>query len=320
MIDRLNVLVTGASGFVGGPLSQALRNNGHDVTAVSRRGTEIPGVTNVTVADFNNIDMLTETLRGVDVVVHAAARVHVMNETAANPLAEFRAVNRDLTQNIATAAHRAGVKRFVFLSTIKVFGETSPRELPFTAATPPRPVDPYGVSKLEAEQALFDFAASSGLEVVVIRPPLIYGPGVRANFERMVRLIGRGIPLPFGGIRNRRSLVALDNLLDLIKACVSSPHASGQVFCVSDSSPISTPELFRAVGEAMDRSVMMIAIPETFLAVAFKLIGKSAYIDRLISSLHVDISHTQDTLGWVPKVNPSDALRATVNDIINKEA
>ena len=315
-----HVLVTGASGFVGGPLSLALRDGGFSVTAMSRRGTDFADVANVTLQDFSNADALTDALRGVDVVVHAAARVHVMDETAADPLASFRAVNRDLTFEIARAAQRAGVKRFVFLSSIKVFGETSPTDKPFTSATPPRPVDPYGVSKLEAEQALFDFAQSSGLEVVVIRPPLIYGPGVRANFERMVRLVKRGVPLPFGGIRNRRSLVALDNLIDLIKLCATSPHAPGHVFCVSDGSPMSTPELFHAVGQAMNRSVAMIAIPEAILAALFKLIGKSAYADRLISSLHVDISHTRDKLGWVPIAKPEDAMSATVNDIINKEA
>ena len=320
MTDPLNILVTGASGFVGAPLCLALCEDGHGVTAMSRNGTDLSGVTNLTVKDFANSDMLTEALAGVDVIVHAAARVHVMDETAADPLAEFRAVNRDMTLDIARAAHEAGVKRFVFLSSIKVFGETSPREEPFTSATPPRPADPYGVSKLEAEQALIDFAQSSGREVVVIRPPLIYGPGVRANFERMVRLVKRGLPLPFGGIRNRRSLVALDNLIDLIKLCATSPNAPGHVFCVSDGNPMSTPELFRAVGQALNRPVAMIAIPEAILAALFQLIGKSAYVARLISSLHVDISHTRDTLGWVPKVKPADAIRETVNDIINKEA
>lgn len=247
----MKVLLTGSTGFVGQALLARLAAQpALDLVAVSRRPAfGLPaGVAHAQVADIAADTAWQSILQGVQAVIHAAARVHVMSDKVADPLAEFRKVNVDGTLNLARQAVGAGVKRFIFISSIKVNGESTAPGKPYSAESQPAPVDPYGISKLEAELALRELAAETGMEVVIIRPPLVYGPGVKANFLSMMRWLSKGIPLPLGAIQNRRSLVALDNLVDLIATCVEHPAAANQTFMVSDGEDLSTRQLLRRMG------------------------------------------------------------------------
>lgn len=303
------VLVTGASGFLGQALSSRLRADGCLVTALSRHSSTGTGESWVPVHRYAGDDTL---LVGQDCVVHLAARVHVMNDAVQDPLAEFRAANVDLTVNLARQAARAGVRRFIFISSVKVNGEETAAGRPFTAADTPQPQDPYGVSKMEAEQALTSIAAQTGLEIVIIRPPLVYGPRVRANFGALLRAVSRGVPLPLGAIHNRRSLVALDNLVDLIATCIDHTKAPGQILMVSDGEDLSTSELVRRMARAMGRSARLVNVPIWLLLMLGNLIGKSSAVQRLCGNLQVDISKTKTVLGWTPPVGVDEGLRRTV--------
>jgi len=287
------VLVTGATGFVGSALLQRLGISGQ---ALSLRNKPANGLA---------------WLDRADSVVHLAARVHIMNDAVKDPLAEFRASNLDLTVDLAQQAARAGVRRFVFISSVKVNGEETAPGTAYTAADVPLPQDPYGVSKMEAEQALARISAQTGLEVVVIRPPLVYGPGVRANFGALLNAVARGIPLPLGGIHNRRSLVALDNLVDLIVTCIHHPKAAGQVWMVSDGDDLSTPDLIRRMARVMGRPPRLIDVPVGILEKIGILTGKSHAMQRLCSNLQVDISETKAVLGWQPPISVDEGLRRT---------
>ena len=278
------VLVTGANGFVGRALCGALIGRCQVRGAVRRPGEGcsldgaelVPGSLS---ADFD----WTDALVGVSVVVHCAARVHVMNEESADPLAEFRRVNVDGTLRLARQAAAAGVRRFVFLSSIKVNGEQTQPGEPFTADQQPNPGDPYGVSKMEAEEGLRALARETGMEVVIIRPPLVYGPGVKANFLAMMRWLKRGIPLPLAAVTgNRRSLVALDNLVDLIVTCLDHPAAANQTFLVSDGESLSTAALLRRMGEALGRPARLIPVPVRLLKLGATLLGKPGMAQRLV--------------------------------------
>lgn len=252
-------------------------------------------------------------LTGCDVIVHAAARVHVMQERAQDPLAEFRRVNVVGTLNLARQAADAGVRRFVFLSSIKVNGEMTAIDRPFTASQPAAPLDPYGVSKAEAEEGLHRLGAETGMEIVIVRPPLVYGPGVRANFGRLVSAIGRGLPLPLARVdQNRRSLVALDNLVDLILTCTTHPAAANQTFLVSDGEDLSTADLLRRLGVAMGRPARLLPVPLALLRLGATLAGKGDMAQRLLGNLQVDITHTCQTLGWRPPISVDEGLRRTV--------
>jgi nucleoside-diphosphate-sugar epimerase len=305
----MKVCVSGANGFVGRCLCEHLQSKYHSVVPavrVRRYGDEI---------EVGNIDAKTrwmEILAKCNVVVHLAARVHVMEEGASNPLVEFRNVNVAGTLNLARQAAQAGVKRFIFISSIKVNGEETVAGRPFMADDTPGPRDPYGVSKMEAEQGLRAIARETGLEVVIVRPPLVYGPGVRANFEALMRAVARGVPLPFSAIHNRRSLVALDNLVDLIACCVDHPRAAGQTFMVSDDEDLSTPDLIRHMAKAMDRPARLLNVPVEVLRMAAKLAGKSSSIQRLVENLQVDISKTKTLLDWTPVIDVDEGLRRTV--------
>jgi UDP-glucose 4-epimerase len=265
----------------------------------------------VTCRDFNVTDGWQASLAGVDVVIHSAARVHVMNDSESDPLAAFRKVNVDGTLNLARQAVAAGVRRFVFVSSIKVNGEATELGQPYRADDVPAPGDPYGVSKMEAEQGLRELAAQTGLEVVVIRPVLVYGPGVKANFMTMMRWLDKGVPLPFGAIDNRRSLVALDNLVDLVATCVTHPAAANQTFLVSDGEDLSTTGLLRRMAQALDKSARLLPVPAWMLRAGASLLGKSALSQRLCGSLQVDISKTRELLAWQPPVSVDVAMRAT---------
>lgn len=256
-------------------------------------------------------------LQDIDVVVHAAARVHVMSDRSADPLAEFRKVNVDGTVHLAREAAASGAKRFIFLSSVKVNGEMTATGRPFRAVDIPAPQDPYGVSKLEAEQALMQVGKETGMEIVVVRPPLVYGPGVKANFHNMMRWLRKGIPLPLGSIDNRRSFVALDNLVDLIITCINHPAAAGHVFLVSDGEDLSTPELLRRLGAALGRPARLLPVPTFLLISGAALLGKPGIAQRLCSSLQLDISDTTEILGWRPPVTVNIALQETAISFSN---
>ena len=255
-------------------------------------------------------------LGGVSAVVHCAARVHVMSDTAADPLAEFRQVNVQGTLNLARQAAAVGARRFVFVSSIKVNGEATQLGRPFTADDAPAPLDAYGVSKMEAEQGLRELSAQTGMEVVIIRPPLVYGPDVKANFAAMMRWLRRGIPLPLGAIHNQRSLVALDNLVDLIVTCLSHPAADNQTFLVSDGEDVSTTELLQRMGQAMNRPARLIPVPAGLLMQAAALLGKRDVAQRLCCSLQLDIEKTRQLLNWNPPLTLDQGLKKAAEGFV----
>lgn len=304
-----NILVTGANGFVGSALCATLAERGIDYAAAVRNGNNGK---QFAIGSLSEKTDWTQALAGCDVVIHTAARVHVMQDTSSHPLAEFRLVNVEATINLARQAVAAGVRRFVFVSSVKVNGEET-TGTPFRASDTPEPRDPYGQSKLEAENALFALARETGLEVVVVRPPLVYGPGVRANFDSLMKVVARGLPMPLGAIHNRRSMVALDNLVDLLVVCSTHPAAAGQVFMVSDNRDVSITELLRMLAAAMGRRSLLLPVPASWVASAARLLGKSAAADRLLGSLQVDIAPTCQTLSWQPAVSMEEALAKTVS-------
>lgn len=313
-----NVLLTGASGFVGGAILQHLCQQGHVVTAAVRSSSKkIVGAQTVVFVD--SLDGKTnwrECLEHIQVVVHSAARVHVMTERDSDPLGAFRKVNVEGTLNLARQAASAGVKRFVFISSVKVNGEHTLEGEVFTADDAPAPVDPYGISKREAEDGLRRLALECGLEVVIIRPVLVYGPGVSANFYSMMHWLAKGIPLPLGRIRNRRSLVALDNLSHLIVSCVTHPAAANQTFLVSDGEDLSTPELLRRMGRALGRPARLLPVPALLLRLAAMAFGRRAMAQRLCGSLQVDIEKTRIMLDWHPPISVDEAIALTANDYL----
>ena len=308
-------LVTGASGFVGSALCRRLMAEGASVRGAVRQSVTLPGLDTVDVGDISGDTDWVRALENVSQVVHLAARVHVMNDDSADPLAEFRRVNVEGTRRLAEQAAALGVRRFVFVSSIKVNGEATEPGRPFTATDVPAPEDPYGVSKLEAEQALREICARSGMEWVIIRPPLIYGPGVRANFGSLIRWVRRGVPLPLGAMTaNRRSLVALDNLVDLIDTCLSHPGAANQTFLVSDGEDLSVAELLERIGKAMNKSARLIRVPRSLLKWGAGCVGRRDVYQRLAGSLQVDIEPTRRQLDWSPVVPVDQALRKTVGE------
>jgi len=305
------ILVTGASGFVGGQLISWMTAHAQPSTAVlgavrSKQAGDDSGL--IAVGEINGDTDWSEALRGRCVIVHTAARAHIMDDTAADPLTEFRSVNVAGTLNLARQAATAGVKRFIFISSIKVNGEQT-MDQPFTAGDMPAPEDPYGISKWEAEQGLRELAITTGMEVVIIRPPLVYGRGVKGNFASMIKLVGKGLPLPLGAVHNKRSLVALDNLVDLIITCIDHPDAANETFLVSDGDDLSTTQLLRGVAEAMGRSSRLIPVPASLLQFGATLLGKKAVAQRLLGSLQVDISHTQKCLNWMPPLTVKQGLQ-----------
>lgn len=307
----MRILLTGATGFVGQTLLNELLAREHRVIAVKRKlATGLAGNDgSFLVTDISaNTDWLA-ALQGVDSVIHAAARAHVMNDKVADSLAEFRKVNVDGTLKLARQAAAAGVKRFIFISSIKVNGEATSPSKPFCASDVPAPEDAYGFSKLEAELGLMEIAAETGLEVVIIRPPLVYGPGVKGNFASIIRLVEKGLPLPFGAIHNLRSLVGIDNLVDLIIRCMDHPAAVNKVFLAGDGEDVSTTELLRGVACAMGRPSRLIAFPARLLKGGATLLGKRTLAQRLLGSLQVDISHTCELLDWKPPFTVEEGLR-----------
>lgn len=309
------ILVTGATGFVGKALCAELAARGRAARAASRK--PVPGCFTIGTID-ENTDW-SDALQGVNRVVHLAARVHVMNDQAADPLAEFRRANVAATLQLARQAAAAGVRRFVFASSVKVNGEATTEGHPFTADDTPHPEDPYGISKLEAEQGLLQLARDTGMEVAIVRPPLVYGPGVGANFRSMLRWVRRGVPLPLGAVRNRRTLVAMDNLVDLIILCLDHPGAANQVLLAGDGEDVSTPELLRRVAAALGTRARLLPVPPVLLQSAAALVGKRAVASRLCGSLQLDLAKTRRLLGWTPKVGLDEALRRTAQEFIQSD-
>jgi nucleoside-diphosphate-sugar epimerase len=306
------VLVTGATGFVGSEIVRSLAATGARVRAAVRApSTTIEGVDCVPVGDIAADVDWSRALAGVDAVVHAAARVHAMGAAARDERA-FVAVNVTATERLARACATAGVRRLVFLSSVKVNGEAT-IDRPFTADDAPRPDDAYGRSKLEAERALFRIAAETGLEVAIVRPPLVYGPGVGANFARLMNLVRRGVPLPLGSVRNRRSLVGVWNLADFVVQVVRADAAAGRVWMISDGEDLSTGDLVRRLAQAMGRSPRLVPVPVPVLRALGALTGRGAEVRRLIESLQVDATPATRELGWRPIVDVDTALRRTVS-------
>jgi nucleoside-diphosphate-sugar epimerase len=310
-------MVTGATGFVGRALVERLASDPRYVVRATSRSAN-PGwpqyVEPMQVEDLGGGPDYAEALRGVSCLIHAAARVHVSDESApdANALASFRSVNVVGTRRLAEQAARAGVRRFIFVSSIKVNGASTEPGEPFRMSDIPKPQCAYGISKWHAEQALWQVAGETGLQVVVVRPPLAYGPGVKANVLRLMRLVDRGWPLPLAAVDNRRSLVALDNLVDLLTLCIDHPAASGQAFLVSDGHDLSTPELIRGLAQAMGRPARLFRVPLPLLRTAGRLSGRLGEFERLTDSLQVDIRPTCETLRWEPPVSVQEGLLRAV--------
>ncbi|MGY2164455.1 UDP-glucose 4-epimerase family protein [Pseudomonas tolaasii] len=309
----MQTLLTGASGFVGSGLIAPLLERQHQVTAAMRvlKADLDPRVKQGLVGDLSPEQDWQAVLKGQQLVIHLAARVHVMSDASTDPLAEYRRVNVEGTLNLARQAAAAGVKRFIFISSIKVNGESTTAGAPYTADGPTAPTDPYGVSKKEAEQGLRALSSETGMEVVIIRPVLVYGPGVQANFLNMMRWLHKGLPLPFGAVNNRRSLVALDNLVDLIVTCTEHPGAANQTFLVSDGEDLSTTMLLRRMATALNKPARLLPVPSWVLETGASALGRGALAQRLCGSLQVDIGKTRDVLGWAPTSSVDEALRKT---------
>lgn len=306
----MEILVTGATGFLGQRLCSVLNErSSFDVTAVVRAGRSVCANRVVEINNIGKDNDWSTVLEGARVVIHAAARAHIMKDEVDDPLAEYRKVNVDGTLNLAHQAAKAGIKRFIFISSIKVNGEQTHAGSAFRAEDPPAPEDPYGISKYEAESGLMELASTTGMEVVIIRPPLVYGPDVKGNFASMINIVRKGVPIPFGAIANKRSLVGIDNLVDLIVTCVAHPKAANQIFLASDGKDLSTTELLRAVADARGRKSRLIPVPSSFLTFCASVLGKRAMAQRLVGSLQVDISKTREVLDWEPPVTVEEGLR-----------
>jgi len=306
----MRVLVTGANGFIGRALCFQLERAGYHVVPGVRRAYEMPG--EKLVGELNGETCWSHALDGCETVVHLAARVHVLQERSSNSLAEFRTVNVDGSANLARQAAAAGVRRFVYLSTAKVHGESTEIDKPFSEDDPPAPIDPYSISKWEAEQALWKIVKDTSMELVIIRPPLVYGPGVKANFLAIMTSLRLGVPMPFASVtNNRRSLVALDNLVDIIATSLVHTRAVNQTFLVSDCEDLSTADLLLRMGEALGRPVHLFHVPLPILKLGGIILNKPSLYQRLCCSLRLDISKTNRLLDWKPPILVDEGLRRT---------
>ena len=307
------VLVTGANGFVGGALVARLADSGCQVpVAGCRRDSVVPkGAVLALIPSLGPDADWSDALHGAEAVVHAAARVHVIDESAGDMLSAYRHVNVEGTLALARQAALSGVRRFIFVSSVKVNGERTAPSAAFTEADAPAPEDLYGLSKAEAEAGLFALGCEMGMEIVVVRPPLVHGPGVGGNFGRLLRWVERGVPLPLGSVDNRRSLVGLDNLVDLLVRCIHHPAAVDQTFLVSDGEDLSTADLIRQLARAMGKSPRLLPVPVSLLRLTARMIGKSSEVDRLVGSLRVDSAYTRERLGWIPPASLQAGLRKT---------
>lgn len=308
------IAVTGFTGFIGQRLSAHLRAKGYRVRGIVRRAIT-PEAHGIEIAQVGSIDGTTEwddALYGVDAIVHLAARTHRINERDGGSLSDYQPLNVDGTKRLAAVAAVAGVRRMVFVSSIKVNGERT-TDRPYFADDLPAPLNAYGISKRVAEEELMAVASTTGLEAVIVRPPLVYGRGAKGNFARLVNAVRRGVMLPLGSVENRRSLVAVDNLADMLTICVDHPGAANQTFLVSDGEDISTPELIRRIARIVGRQTRLLPVSPGALRFAGRLAGKGAEIDRLIGSLQVDIDKTRERLKWAPPLSVDEALRRAIS-------
>jgi nucleoside-diphosphate-sugar epimerase len=308
----MKFLITGANGFVGSALCKELSQKGYAVRAAVRsENVRSNDIERTVVGTIDGETDWGKALIGVRVVVHLAARVHVMSDESSDPLAEFRKINVAGTEHLARSAAASGVQRFVYVSSIKVNGEATCAEKKFSELDTPSPQDPYGISKWEAEQALHRVAAETGLEVVIIRPPLVYGAGVKGNFAQMLKVLTKGIPLPLASVDNRRSLVYVGNLVDALILCATHPAAAGQTYLVSDGEDVSTSDLLRQLGTAMGHPAHLFHCPQALLRLAGRLLGKADQIERLLGSLQVDSGKIRRELDWMPPFTLQEGLRLT---------
>jgi len=309
------VLVTGASGFVGRMLCLELVRRGFPVRAAVRdacAGALPDGVECIAIGSIAPDTDWSAALDGVSIVIHLAARVHVMDDRATDPLAEFRKVNAEGSERLARQAAANGVKRLVFVSSIKVNGEMTEGEAKFSESDPAAPEDAYGRSKWEGEQALWRVARETGLEGVVVRPPLVYGPAVKGNFASLLGVLRRRLPLPLASVRNRRSLIYVGNLVDALIRCATHSAAAMQTYLVCDGDDLSTSDLLRRLGQTMGKPALLLPFPTGVLRLAGKVTGKSAAIGRLLGSLRVDDRKIRRELGWTPPYSVAEGFRATV--------
>ena len=313
----MNILLTGATGFLGKSLFKRLKN--HDVKTLLR--VEDKSFSNSTIVPIFNADSnFIDAVFKQDIIIHCAARVHIMADKFLNPLDDYREVNTAGTLNLARQAVDAGVKRVIFISSIKVNGEATELDHPFKTMDTRSPKDFYGQSKSEAEEQLLQLAEETGLEVIIIRPTLVYGPGVKANFASLLNLVSKGIPLPFGCItNNKRSLVSVNNLVDLIITCIDHPKAANQVFLVSDDHDVSTSEMVREMAKSLKKTQWQLPIPRWCYKLAGSVFGKQDVVDRLLGSLQVDITHTKETLDWKPPQTLQEGFKETAEAfLLNK--
>jgi len=305
------VAVTGAEGFVGSVLCTSLRREGHEVVAIGRPGSE-SGLSLGAATGW------TERLRTVDAVVHLAARAHITNETEADPLKVFREINVEGARRVAAAAREAGVRRFVFVSSIGVFG--SAREDVITEQSSIEPQEPYALSKWQAEQALHTLTADGGMELTIVRPTLVYGPNAKGNFHRLMRLAGAGIPLPLGSIRNRRSFIGVENLCDLLLLCTTHPDAAGRMFVAADAEVVSTSELLSLISAAMQRRDLQFKFPLTGLRALMAVLGRGAEFDKLTSNLVVDAGYARRVLSWTPAQDLKSGIQRMVDSFTGRSS
>jgi len=325
----MKVLLTGATGFFGRALVNSLVNANCEVVALVRseslllpkdvKQVVFDDLMNWSVSNASFNKQIQLALKQIDIVIHLAARVHIMVNSYNDPFKEYRCMNRDATLALARMAGEAGVKRFIFISSVKVNGEMTELNKPFTSDDQFVPNDPYGLSKYEAEQGLLVLTKEAAMEVVIIRPPLVYGPGVRANFKSMIIWLNKGLPLPLGAIHNQRSLVALDNLISFTVHCIYHPKAANEIFLISDGEDVSTTELLQKISRALDRKPLLISVPVRLMVYVARLIGKADVSNKLFSSLQVDSSKARSLLNWEPVITMDEQLKKTVDAYLNNE-
>lgn len=308
----VKVMVTGASGFVGKSIIEELNQRNIFTLAVGRKSILSTAKVFMVVTDYSAKDIWQIPLLNCDAVIHLAARVHVMHDKAVNPLDAFLAVNLHGTVNLATAAAKAGVKRFVFVSSIKVNGEFT-EEQPFAESDLPNPQDPYAVSKYEAEKALRQIEKETGMQVVIVRPPLVYGAGVKANFASLLNVVNKKLPLPLASINTKRSLIYVDNLADAIIVCAIHPKAAGQTYLVSDGEDVSISQLIKKIAHALDKPSYLLTFPVSIMGFFASLLGKRSSFDRLTQSLIIDSSKIRQQLDWKPPFNMDQGLKITAD-------
>lgn len=317
-MNKPRLLITGTTGFLGKQLVDILHGQNQVIKVTMRKESVNPLGQEVIISSIDKSTNWTDAVQFVDCVIHCAARVHVMNDSSSNPLEEFREVNTRGTLNLAQQAADAGIKRFIFISSVKVNGESTDIGKPFKADDHHIPTDPYGLSKYEAEVGLRKIAKETGMEVVIIRPTLVYGSGVKANFASLLNLVYKGLPLPFGCITtNKRSLVSVNNLVDLIITCIDHPKAANQVFLVSDDNDVSTASMVKHMSRALGKPNRMLLVPLWCYHLAGKIFAKKDVVNRLLGSLQVDISHTKETLNWKPPQSLEDGFKETAVSFLN---